>query len=86
MATTTLTVTYDGQPLVGAEVCMGSYMERFLTTDENGQIISDLAKNFAIVAPVVVRHASVGTVMGSVLLIESGASTTLDIQLRSTGE
>jgi len=86
MATTTITVTYDGQPLAGAEICVGEFMERFVTTDENGQIISDLADNFAIVAPVVVRHASVGTVMGSVLLIESGEEAILAIQLRSTGE
>jgi len=79
MATTTITVLYGGQPLADAEVCVGGYLERFVKTDENGQIISDLAENFAIVAPILIRHESIGTVMGSVILIEGGESINIAI-------
>ena len=83
MATTTITVLYGGEPLVGAEVCVGGFLERFVTTNENGQIIADLEENFAIVAPVAIRHASTGTVMGSVILIEGGDSINISIGVQS---
>ena len=86
MPITTLTVTYNGQPLAGAEVCIGAFQEQFLTTNENGQITANLDDGFAIVAPVVVRHENFGLVMGSTLLIEAGEDVTLAIGVRPEGE
>ena len=79
MATTIITVKLDEQPLPGAQVCIGEYLERFVTTDENGQISRDMDDGFAIVAPVSVRHQSIGTTMGSVMLIEAGGDYLLNL-------
>jgi hypothetical protein len=80
MKTTTITVLLDGEPLPDAEVCIGEYLERFVTADENGQISRQFEDDFAIVAPVTVRKNGIAAQMGRTMLIEAGGNYTINIR------
>lgn len=59
MADTTITVTYGGEPLVGAEVITsGGEIDEAYTTDGDGKVTIDLAIGYANCVLVAVRHAS----------------------------
>lgn len=57
MATSTITITYDGEPLVGAEV-LSTAKNIITTTDANGQVTYSVADDYAVVVLMAVRHES----------------------------
>ncbi len=84
--TTTLTIKYQGQPLIGATVIFGDYVEKAKTTDAEGKISASLADGYAAVEWVAIKHSSfpIGYVVLGIGVIEAGKNYEYDIPLISS--